>query len=315
MGSHHHVGFTVTSRSSWGMVGAFWPVLNRVLTGCVFMGIQMYWGGLATRIVLNAIIGPKLIFMENTLPASANVTTPNLICFFVFTVMLAPLLLVPPEKLQMPFRVAFVMITTVIVGMLIWSLAAAGGAGPLLTTGTTQRGSALSWNMLYGLQSFIGGWSGGVLGQSGMWFSHRSSNSAKSLTDWTRYSARPHSALFGQAFAAPLTVCLTALFGILITSAASKLYGQLFWNPFLLLLYIQSNPTASARAGTFFAGLGLLASQLALCIVLNSVSAGMDLTTLFPKYINIRRGATIIMIIGIAIVPWNYVNEASTFIT
>ena len=72
--------------------------------------------------------------------------------------------------------------------------------------------------------------------------------------------------------------------------------------------------TPLGRAGTFFAGLGLLASQLALCVVLNSVAAGMDLTTLCPKYINLRRGAYIITIIGIAVCPWNYVNKASTFL-
>ena len=72
--------------------------------------------------------------------------------------------------------------------------------------------------------------------------------------------------------------------------------------------------TASARAGTFFAGLGLLASQLALCIVLNSVAAGMDLTTLCPQYINLRRGAYIVMLVGMAVCPWNYVNQATTFI-
>ena len=72
--------------------------------------------------------------------------------------------------------------------------------------------------------------------------------------------------------------------------------------------------TAAARAGTFFAGLGLLASQLALCIVLNSVAAGMDLTTLCPQYINLRRGSYIVMVIGIAVCPWKYVNQATTFI-
>ena len=72
--------------------------------------------------------------------------------------------------------------------------------------------------------------------------------------------------------------------------------------------------TRSGRAGTFFAGLGLLASQLALCVVLNSVAAGMDLTTLCPKYINLRRGAYIVAIVGIAVCPWNYVNKASTFL-
>ncbi|KAI4143684.1 MAG: hypothetical protein LQ341_002852 [Variospora aurantia] len=301
LGSHHHVGFTVASRSAWGMRGAFWPVLNRVMTGCVWMGVQMYWGGLAVRLVLNAIIGPRFVFMANTLPASANIETANLICFFIFVIALIPLIMVPPERLQLPFHIAFAMITSTLVGMLLWSLIAARGAGDLLATSTTQEGSELSWNMLYGMQSFIGGWLGGVLGQS----------------DWTRYSRHQNGTLLGQSFAAPLTICLTAFFGLLITSAASALYGQIFWNPFLLLLFIQSNSASdpATRAGTFFAGLGLLASQMSLCIVLNSVSAGMDLTTLAPQYINIRRGAFIILVIGIAIVPWNLVNTASTFLT
>ncbi|KAL8960260.1 MAG: hypothetical protein Q9193_003003 [Seirophora villosa] len=301
LGSHHHVGFTVASRSAWGLRGAFWPVLNRVMTGCVWMGVQMYWGGLAVRLVLNAIIGPRFVFMTNTLPASANVETANLICFFIFVIALLPLMMVPPERLQLPFHIAFAMITSTLIGMLLWSLIAARGAGDLLATSSTQAGSKLSWNMLYGLQSFIGGWLGGVLGQS----------------DWTRYSQHQNGALLGQGFAAPLTVCLTAFFGILITSAASALYGQLFWNPFLLLLFVQSNSPSdrATRAGTFFAGLGLLASQLSLCVVLNSVSSGMDLTALAPEYINIRRGAFTVLIIGVAIVPWNLVNTASTFIT
>lgn len=301
MGSHHHVGFTVASRSAWGLRGAFWPVLNRVMTGCVWMGVQMYWGGLAVRLVLNAIIGPRFIFMANTLPASANVETANLICFFIFVLVLLPLMMVSPERLQLAFYIACAMITSTLAGMLLWSLIAAHGAGELLRTPTTQDGSKLSWNMLYGLQSFIGAWLGGVLGQS----------------DWTRYSRHKNGPLLSQSFAAPLTVCLTAFLGILIASAASALYGQIFWNPFLLLLFIQTKSASdpATRAGIFFAGLGLLASQLSLCVVLNSVSAGMDLTTLAPQYINIRRGAFIILIIGVAIVPWNLVNTASTFLT
>ena len=110
-------------------------------------------------------------------------------------------------------------------------------------------------------------------------------------------------------------MCITALCGILIASATTKIYGEILWNPFQILIYAQRSMTPSARAGTFFAGLGLLASQLALCIVLNSVAAAMDLTTIWPRYINIRRGSYIITIIGIAVCPWNYVNRATTFIT
>jgi nucleobase:cation symporter-1, NCS1 family len=135
------------------------------------------------------------------------------------------------------------------------------------------------------------------------------------VKDWTRYAKTPNAALFGQAITAPVTICVTALCGILIASASTLIYGQVFWNPFLLLLHAQTAMTPASRAGTFFAGMGLLASQIALCIVLNSVPAGMDMTTICPQYINIRRGAYIVMIVGIAICPWNYVTRATTFIT
>lgn len=126
------------------MRGGFWPVLNRVTTGCVWQGTHMYWGGLAVRIVLNAIIGPKFVFMPNTLPLSANVETANLVCFFLFVIALPPLMMIPPERLHLPFRIASAVITACLIGMLIWSLAAAQGAGNLLATSTIQGGSTLS---------------------------------------------------------------------------------------------------------------------------------------------------------------------------
>lgn len=48
----------------------------------------MYWGGQSVRIILGATIGPKFVYMTNTLPASANVETADLISFFVFAIVL-----------------------------------------------------------------------------------------------------------------------------------------------------------------------------------------------------------------------------------
>ena len=94
------------------------------------------------------------------------------------------------------------------------------------------------------------------------------------------------------------------------------MYGEVLWNPFQLLLAIQSRSLSpGVRAGTFFAGLGFLASACALSIVTNSMAAGMDIAALCPKYINIRRGSYIITIIGVAICPWNFVTQATTFVS
>ncbi|KAF3023152.1 hypothetical protein E8E14_013987 [Neopestalotiopsis sp. 37M] len=266
------------------MRGGFWPVLNRIVTACVWMGIQAYWGGQAVKIMLRAIIGPTFVNLRNTLPSSSNTDTASLISFFVFIVIFLPLPMIPPEKLQMPFRITFVMITATMFGMLGWAMSAAGGPGVLMSTPATLSGSALSWNAVFGLQSIIGSQASGCLGQS----------------DWTRYARSPNSALFGQFVTAPIFIVVTALCGILITSGAATIYGEYIWNPFELLLTIQNHSmTPAARAGSFFAGLGFLTDQLALCQMLNGISTGMDMAALCPNpmtgivvsdYFMVRRG-------------------------
>lgn len=222
----------------------------------------------AVKIILRAIIGPKFRDLANTLPESSNTDTASLISFFVFIVIFLPLPMIPPERLQLPFRITFVMIAATMFGMLGWAVHAAGGAGALMSTPATKSGPALSWAALFGLQSIVGSQASGCLGQS----------------DWTRYARTPGAALFGQLVAAPVFIVVTSVCGILITSAAATVYGEYVWNPFELLLVVQDNSmTPAARAGTFFAGLGFLVDQLALCQMLNGISTGMDMAALCPK--------------------------------
>lgn len=160
------------------------------------------------------------------------------------------------------------MIAATMFGMLGWSVHAAGGAGALMSTPATASGPSLHWAALFGLQSIVGSQASGCLGQS----------------DWTRYARTPRAALLGQLVAAPVFIVVTAVCGIVITSAAATVYGEYVWNPFELLLVVQDRSmTPAARAGTFFAGLGFLVDQLALCQMLNGISTGMDMAALCPK--------------------------------
>jgi len=116
--------------------------------------------------------------------------------------------------------------------------------------------------------------------------------------------------------AAPLTITLTALIGVVVTSASSQILGTLYWNPIQLLAAIQEHYHSSSqvRGGVFFAGVGLAFSQLALNTVLNSVSTGMDISGLWPRFINIRRGAYLLAILGVASNPWQVTSSAATFL-
>lgn len=72
--------------------------------------------------------------------------------------------------------------------------------------------------------------------------------------------------------------------------------------------------SSGAHAAAFFAGVGLAVCQLAVNMIDNSFSAGADLSSLFPKYTSIRRGAYIGLSISIAMCPWDLLSSVGTFI-
>ena len=127
------------------------------------------------------------------------------------------------------------------------AVSAAGGVGELFR----EKGNAsnIGWAFMFGTTSVLGAWGGGTLGQS----------------DWTRYSRTRHSATVSQLVASPLTITVTAVIGIIATSASNHvLGGEIVWNPIQLLAEVQEyyHSSSGARAGVFFAGLGIVASQV-----------------------------------------------------
>lgn len=112
------------------------------------------------------------------------------------------------------------------------------------------------------------------------------------VSDWTRYGKKRHTST-PAIITLSVTVVLGALVGIIATSAFAEVYGELQWNPMLMLQWIQAhhyNP--ACRAGTFFAGIGLL------CM------------TVFVNYTQ-----NCVSILGVLANPWRYLSQAETFIT
>ncbi|KAJ4859483.1 hypothetical protein T069G_04471 [Trichoderma breve] len=298
-GAKHNIGFTVSSRFSWGMRGSYFPVIIRCFTGCIWFGIQAFWGAQATRVTLGAII-PGLAHMRNTFSESSHLATNDFIGLVIWMCAFIPAILIKPEKLQIPFVVCFFLFCGSCFGILIWSVSTANGVGELFHQ--KKEASNMGWAFMFGITSVLGAWGSGTLGQS----------------DWTRYAKTKHSPTLSQLIATPLTITVTAVIGIIATSASNRvLGGEILWNPIYLLAAVQEHYHSSpgVRAAVFFAGIGIVASQLSISIVLNSMSTGMDLAGLWPKYINIRRGSYIMMVVGIATQPWQLLATASKFLT
>lgn len=89
----------------------------------------------------------------------------------------------------------------------------------------------------------------------------------------------------------PIFLFATSIIGALSASAFYHYYGTAIWNPLDMLIFVQSTSyTPACRAGTFFAGVGLLGSQVFVNVVQNTLAFGMDFTGLFPKYVDVGLG-------------------------
>ncbi|KAK7445174.1 hypothetical protein VKT23_009605 [Stygiomarasmius scandens] len=306
-GGEWHIGFPVISRYVWGLYGSFFPLLMRILLSFVWYGAQTWFGGQSVKVVIGAI-WPSFLTMKNTLPEGTAMETNDCIAVIVFWVLSLPLLAVPPEYYKVPFRYATASITVTAFAMFIWALAKEGGGGPLLSDpsgflGIDQvpKGSELGWKMILGITTQIGSISAGIMNQS----------------DYSRFARKPGDQIMSQIICVPIMSILTALVGIICTSCAAGFFPDedLLWEPYNLLIAIQTHGGNGARAAVFFAGCAFVVSQWGINISGNGVSGGIDLSGVFPKYINIKRGAFITACVGLAINPWQLLNTANRFIT
>lgn len=121
------------------------------------------------------------------------------------------------------------------------------------------------------------------------------------MSDYSRFAVKPGDQVLSQLIIVPIFGTVTCFIGIVCTSVAKQTFPDhaLLWQPYALLQAVQENGGSGARAAVFFASLAFLCSQLGINIACNAVSGGIDLASLFPKYINIRRGAFIVSLLSI----------------
>lgn len=110
-----------------------------------------------------------------------------------------------------------------------------------------------------------------------------------------------------QMIIIPIAFTLCGFIGLAVTSAGTILYGQILWDPLHLI------DNWDNRAAAFFMSFAFALATLGTNISANSLSAANDMTVLFPRYINIRRGQVICAIIGgWALCPWEILARWDT---
>ncbi|KAL7417172.1 permease for cytosine/purines, uracil, thiamine, allantoin-domain-containing protein [Mrakia frigida] len=289
-----HVPFPIQARSSFGFHLSKFAVISRVVLAVFWTGVQCYTGSECVHQMIIAF-APSFRNFPNHLPESANITSAGMLSFFLFWLIQFPFVLIHPTKIKYFFWAKSIFVPIVFVALFIWALAAAG-TGPIFQEKTTISGSKLAWTFLSSMNSVLGNYA----------------TLSVNIPDFSRY-AKNTRAIYIQGFIIPVVFTLTAFVGIVVTSAGEALYGKLLWDPTTLVN--EFNDDAKGRAARFFCAFGFALATIGTNVSANTISAANDLLSLFPRYMNIRRGSIFAVVVGgWCITPWNILAKAGNFL-
>ncbi|KAH7074987.1 NCS1 nucleoside transporter family protein [Paraphoma chrysanthemicola] len=308
-GAYYNIGFGVFSRVTWGIWGSQFAIWNRIFLAFVWLsryGFQSWVGGECLYLILLSFDPRYGERIPNTIAEETGMTSAQFVSYVLFCVISLPVLWINPHRLEKFFYFASCFTIVFFVALLIWALATMGpdGFGSTLDSHSqlpiTGGPYSTVWLMIYGIMSTVGSIAAGIMNQN----------------DYARLARQPSDAILGQAFPFPVYSIFASVVGILVTAATQNRFnGEAIWNPpTLFVRLLEKDQSGGTRAAVFFAGLALIISQMGSNLPGNALAGGIDLAAVFPKYINIRRGAYAVAIISPAVNPWRLVSSATTFL-
>ncbi|KIX01408.1 uncharacterized protein Z518_09134 [Rhinocladiella mackenziei CBS 650.93] len=300
-GAQSHLGFPIVCRSVWGMWGAYFPILNRILTSIVWYGVQAVIGGKMIYICLRSIWMDLDERIPNTLPEGIGITTAQFMGYVLFNFLCCIFIWFRPQQLRPYFHGASVVVGITLICLLGWAVGTSDGYGSVFNAKTTIPSSELGWQMSAGIMSVIGSIASGILNQN----------------DFTRFAKRPSHVTWTQGISFFTSSSMNAIVGVVVTAATQEQYGHgtALWDPSTLFMAIQDQDGSGGRAATFFLGIVFIVSQLSINVVGNVLAGGLDVASVFPKYINLRRGAYVLAALSVTPNPWQQLSSGSTFLS
>lgn len=241
-------------------------------------------------------IWPSYLALPNHLPPSAGITTQQMVSHLLFWTLQFPILLTPPHKLRWFFVLKAVVVTVASTGTVIGMARLANGTGPIWDQQATVTGSTRAWLIVSSMSAMTGGWA----------------TMATNVADFTRYMRDPRG-VYWQVLFVPAILTLLGVYGIIGTSCARVVYGEYIWDPLDLASRWEGG---GGRAAAFFVGVSWCIAQIGTNLSANVISCANDMASLWPKYVNIRRGVVVTTVTaGWIMVPWKIISSAQSLLS
>lgn len=293
-GSRYGIPFAMHLRSTYGDIGAKLPGFLR---GCVaaiaWFGLQNFTGSLALLILVGKIwpgfltIGGDFNFL--------GIGLPGLISFTVFWAINMAIGFGGGGVLNKFTAILNPLIYVVFGGMAIWAVKVGGGISAILAftpTGSMvqQHSGPLVYLMI--INAVLAVWAA----------------PGASASDFTQNAKSTRAQTIGQTASLLVGYLIFAFSSVAILIGGSIHYGVQEWNVLNIVDKWDSLPAAT------IAVIVLLMTTISTNATGNIIPAAYQLSALFPKKINYRKGVVIASVISFLIMPWKLMeNQDSIF--
>ncbi|KAK6834346.1 hypothetical protein PG987_009040 [Apiospora arundinis] len=303
-GVMYHVGYPIIARAAFGMYGSYFFIFIRAVVCIIWYGVQSFYGANLVSVCFRCIFGDLWTKWPNALPASAHVTSKQLLGFFIVWLAEFPFMFIHPTKIRHLFTIKGIIMPIATFGFFGWAMANGAGLGSLDTANRAGEKAAatttLGWAVMNGINVIMGTLSPMLVNQP----------------DLARYCQKPWHAGALQGIVAFTAKVLVLFLGLASTAILTPTLGKAYWNLWDLLDAILDHYWGpAARGGVFLVSLSFLVAVIATNFGSNSIPFGADLTGLFPRYMTIKRGQVLCAILGVAVVPWELLASAQAFLS
>ncbi|KAK8866184.1 hypothetical protein IAR55_001335 [Kwoniella newhampshirensis] len=301
VGAKIHTPFAVTSRSVFGYWGSKFVVFSRMVIACFWLSINSWSGGVFVTLMIRSI-WPQYARLKNTIPASQGATSGDFLSFFLFWLLQLPFVFIHPSKLKWVFNIKAIAVPVVALGTLIWAVVKAGGNASNALSNPAHRAAPGAARFIAFMTS--------VTACQGTW-----ATLSLNIGDFSRYCKSPN-ATYIQVIVVPLLFSLLSVFAAITAACCAFVYGDAgsYYQPYDVVALWDTS--AGGRAAMFLASLAWALANVTTNITANSISAANDMTSLAPKYIDIKRGQLIAITVGVwGFAPWKVLATAADFLT
>ncbi|KAH3664436.1 hypothetical protein WICMUC_005821 [Wickerhamomyces mucosus] len=293
-GVNYGIGYTLQQRIVFGVFGSSLGLGIRILLSIVNYGSNAWLGGMCISLLISSL--SKNFMNWNT--EVKGILARDVIGFVIFLSISLAGSWIRPQKLKSFMVWSCVVSFFSMLGLLIYLVKNSARVIDFNYTENTHFDTK-GWTWVYIITYWFSAVSPMTLNQS----------------DYARFSSSSIQLCIGTTLALMIPTIVIPIFGIIGAFACKDLFGEELWLPIDIVYNIlQNNYNAKARAATFFMGFSFAFCQLCLNLI-TSFAGGMDLSGVLPKFIDIKRGSIIVLLLSIVVQPWKFYYSSSVFLT